>query len=191
MYNLSLPKLCATLLLGAYRGVLTKNDCSTLYCAVPYIVACVDVSRTVFRDRSSSSFSPDLFNPHLCHPTSNSWQAGCWPSTKRFSCYFWQLGCSSNVGAFRKVLEANYAKIYQRNFFITFSIKSTYSRMWRGISASVQRIYRRFLKFAYIDVCVCVWGKSTHFWWEGYPEDTNSFCFWHNPVGCFITTTNN
>ena len=33
-----------------------------------------------------------------------------------------------------------------------------------GISASVQRIYRRFLKFAYVDVCVCVWRKSTHFW---------------------------
>ena len=30
---------------------------------------------------------------------------------------------------------------------------------WRGISASVQRIYRRFLKFAYVDVCVRV-GKS-------------------------------
>ena len=33
-----------------------------------------------------------------------------------------------------------------------------------GISTSVQRIYRRFLKFAYVDVCMCVWGKSTHFW---------------------------
>ena len=27
-------------------------------------------------------------------------------------------------------------------------------------------------------LCVCVWGKSTHFWWEGYPgENTKSFCF--------------
>ena len=31
---------------------LTKNDCPTLYCVVPYTVACVDISRTVFRDRS-------------------------------------------------------------------------------------------------------------------------------------------
>ena len=33
-----------------------------------------------------------------------------------------------------------------------------------GVFTGVQRICRRFLKFAYVDVCVCVWGKSTHFW---------------------------
>ena len=31
-------------------------DCLALYCAVPYIAACVDVSRTVFRDRSMDWF---------------------------------------------------------------------------------------------------------------------------------------
>ena len=31
------------------------------------------------------------------------------------------------------------------------------------ISAGVWRICRRFLKFAYVDVCVCIWGRSTHF----------------------------
>ena len=34
-----------------------------------------------------------------------------------------------------------------------------------GLSyAGVWRICRRFLKFAYVVVCVCVWGKSTHYW---------------------------
>ena len=35
--------------------VLSTADCrmiATLYCAVPFIVACVDVSRTLFWDRS-------------------------------------------------------------------------------------------------------------------------------------------
>ena len=59
MYNLLLPKLCATLLVGPTAllesvlvSVLSLTDLA-LYCAVPYIVACVDVSRTVFRDRSA------------------------------------------------------------------------------------------------------------------------------------------
>ena len=62
MYNLSLPKLCATLLAGllskSSTSRLTATDRVTsqsdlaLYCAVLYIVACVDVSGTVFRDRS-------------------------------------------------------------------------------------------------------------------------------------------
>ena len=61
MYNLSLLKLCATLLVDPLLLVLVL-ECDwltvALYCAVPYIAACVDVSRTVFRDRSSAtSFS--------------------------------------------------------------------------------------------------------------------------------------
>ena len=62
MYNLSLPKLCANLLAGLLSlsstsrlpvtdGVTSQSDFA-LYCAVLYMVACVDVSRTVFRDRS-------------------------------------------------------------------------------------------------------------------------------------------
>ena len=51
MYNLSLPELCAALLVDplslSHAVILTS-----LYCAVPYILACVDVSRTIFRDRS-------------------------------------------------------------------------------------------------------------------------------------------
>ena len=52
MYNLSLPKLRATLLVGPLSltnaGWLTFPLC----CAVPYMAACVDISRTVFWDRS-------------------------------------------------------------------------------------------------------------------------------------------
>ena len=52
MYNLSLPKLCATLLvdllcLQGRAGMLLTDSRTVLYCAVPYIIACVDVSRTV------------------------------------------------------------------------------------------------------------------------------------------------
>ena len=56
MYNLSLPNLCATLLVdptALLESVLA--NVSTLYCVVSYIVACVDVSRTVFWDRSCAS----------------------------------------------------------------------------------------------------------------------------------------
>ena len=69
MYNLPLPKLCATLLVDptALLESLLMTDWPidwlltdwltdfVLYCAVPYIAACVDVSRTVFRDRSSTT----------------------------------------------------------------------------------------------------------------------------------------
>ena len=54
MYNLSLPKLCATLLVdpttaaGESTGECTLTTDFALYCAVPYIAACVDVSRTCF-----------------------------------------------------------------------------------------------------------------------------------------------
>ena len=65
MYNLSLLNLCATLLVDllCWRAYwqLRLNSLTlcwptdlTLYCAVLYIVACVDVSRTVFRDHSVS-----------------------------------------------------------------------------------------------------------------------------------------
>ena len=53
MYNLSLPNLCDTLLVGPlYYGVLarllsTQMMFFILYCAVPYITPCVDVSGTV------------------------------------------------------------------------------------------------------------------------------------------------
>ena len=54
MYNLSLPKLCATLLVDPTAllesllvNVLSLTDFA-LYCAVPYIVACVDVSERYF-----------------------------------------------------------------------------------------------------------------------------------------------
>ena len=67
MYNLSLPKLCATLLVGSLlRAPVLECDwlanwlrltLFSLYCTVPYIAACVDVSRTVFRDRSSIAHS--------------------------------------------------------------------------------------------------------------------------------------
>ena len=59
MYKLLLPMLCATLLVDptALLESLLANALWTtdfaLYCAVPYIAACVDVSRTVFRDRST------------------------------------------------------------------------------------------------------------------------------------------
>ena len=57
MYNLSLLNLCATLLvdplcLRAYQQLRV----STLNCVFSYIVACVDVSRTVFWDRSATSY---------------------------------------------------------------------------------------------------------------------------------------
>ena len=56
MYNLSLPKLCATLLVGplslADSEALPRVTDFALYCVVPYMAACVDVSRMVFRDRS-------------------------------------------------------------------------------------------------------------------------------------------
>ena len=47
MYNSSLPNLCATLQVDplCLRGYW--QNAPTLYCAVPYLVACVDVSRTV------------------------------------------------------------------------------------------------------------------------------------------------
>ena len=47
-------------------GVTSQSDL-TLYCAVPYIVACVDVSRMVFRDRSSSKFTGVVVYYVLCY----------------------------------------------------------------------------------------------------------------------------
>ena len=66
MYNLPLPNLRATLLVASAQLSLTADaseltaseSLSVLYCTVPYIAACVDVSRTVFLDRSYSL--PDL-----------------------------------------------------------------------------------------------------------------------------------
>ena len=60
MYNLLVPKLCATLLVDLLLW-LTNANAPTLYCAVLYIVACVDVSRKVFRDRSLTSDSHIVF----------------------------------------------------------------------------------------------------------------------------------
>ena len=52
MYNLSLPNLSATLLLDVYRSSPNYQlTLCTLYCAVPFIATCVDITRTVFRDR--------------------------------------------------------------------------------------------------------------------------------------------
>ena len=56
MYNFSLPNLCATLVgpfsltvfwSSAQAGKLLANA-PTLYCAMPYITACVDVSERYF-----------------------------------------------------------------------------------------------------------------------------------------------
>ena len=53
--TMSLPKLCAILLVGPtalagrLSGLVTYD---TVLVRSPYIAACVDVSRTVFRDRS-------------------------------------------------------------------------------------------------------------------------------------------
>ena len=47
MYNLSLPNLRATLQVGLLCLKGNRQNAPTLYCAVPYVVACVDVSRTV------------------------------------------------------------------------------------------------------------------------------------------------
>ena len=57
MYNLTLSEtMCYTTnwstLLGSYVLSVHPKCASTLYCAVPYIAPCVDVSRTVFRDHS-------------------------------------------------------------------------------------------------------------------------------------------
>ena len=54
MYNLSLPNLCATLLVAPLSLKSTDEIPHALYCVVPYIAACVDVSRTVFQDRSGN-----------------------------------------------------------------------------------------------------------------------------------------
>ena len=60
MYNLSLPNLCATLLVSLlclrvyWRLLCYKMSVSTLYCAVPYIATCVDVSGRYFRDHSNA-----------------------------------------------------------------------------------------------------------------------------------------
>ena len=52
MYNLSLPDLCATLLGAPLLLESTGGITLALYCAVPYMAACVVVSGTVFWDRS-------------------------------------------------------------------------------------------------------------------------------------------
>ena len=53
MYNLSLPNLSATLLPDVYRSSPNYQlTLHALYCAVPFIATCVDVTRTVFRDCS-------------------------------------------------------------------------------------------------------------------------------------------
>ena len=51
-YNLSLPNLCATLLGAPLLLESTHGITLTLYCAVPYMAACVVVSGTLFWDRS-------------------------------------------------------------------------------------------------------------------------------------------
>ena len=38
---------CSALLESVLANVLLRSDCSALYCTVPYIAACVDVSGTV------------------------------------------------------------------------------------------------------------------------------------------------
>ena len=55
-YVLSYSQMCT-------GWVLSTTDCrmiAALYCAVPFIVACVDVSRTVFRDRSLKTEDQNL-----------------------------------------------------------------------------------------------------------------------------------
>ena len=58
MYKLSLPKLCATLLvtlcsLAVCSLPMLMPECAiVLYCTMAQIVSCVDITRTVFRDRS-------------------------------------------------------------------------------------------------------------------------------------------
>ena len=47
MYNLSLPKLCATLLVDPLCLQGWGGNAPTLYCAMPYIIACVDVGRMI------------------------------------------------------------------------------------------------------------------------------------------------
>ena len=52
MYNLLLPDLCATLLGAPLSLESTGGITLALYCAVPYMAACVVISGTVFWDHS-------------------------------------------------------------------------------------------------------------------------------------------
>ena len=60
-----------------------------------------------------------------------------------------------------------------------------------GGLVGVLRMCRRFLKFAYVVVCVCM-GKVYSLLVRGVSRSkTLNPLMLHNPVGCFITTVNN
>ena len=52
MYNLPLPNLCATLLTDVYQSNASSANVPALYCVMPYVVTCVDVSGVVLWDYS-------------------------------------------------------------------------------------------------------------------------------------------
>ena len=66
MYNLPLPMLMCymlkpyTLRLPTHWSAVLGSTDLALYCAVPYMAACVDASRTVFWDRSWVLITPML-----------------------------------------------------------------------------------------------------------------------------------